>query len=149
MLSERGQASVEWTGLLLLVTLVLGAVVALAPRVEGHGLGAAVAERIACAAGGSCAGTAPAVRPAVAAGVRPAATPVPRARSRSGPSLAGARRVAGAVARRAWVACLGYRRYRYERSHPGRLSPFDPIPFGEALSMANTCLNPFGFLGDG
>ena len=61
----------------------------------------------------------PGLRPAAMAGARPAAAPIGRAR----PGLAGARRVARAVARRAWIACLGYRRYRYERSHPGRLSP--------------------------
>ena len=56
-------------------------------------------------------------------------------------------RVAGAVARRAWIACLGYRRYRYERTHPERLSPYDPMPLGDGLEIANACLNPAAFLG--
>ena len=57
------------------------------------------------------------------------------------------RRVAGAVARRAWIACLGYRRYRYEREHPRRLSPFESMPPREAVAIADACLNPVGFLG--
>ena len=84
LLSERGQASVEWTGLLLLVALALGAVVALAPRVEGRSLGAAVARRIACAAGGDCVRAAAGVRPAAGRGrgvpddrrLRPSGAPV-------------------------------------------------------------------------
>ena len=77
--------------------------------------------------------------------------PRPRlgAAPRSAAGLGAARRVAGAVARRAWIACLGYRRYRYERAHPGRLSPHDPIPIGAGLSIANACLNPLAFLNEG
>ena len=143
MLSERGQASVEWTSLLLLVALALGAVVALAPRVEGRSLGAAVAHRIACAAGGECVRATPVVPE-----LRHADASLPHTTPNTAAGLAGARRVAGALARRAWIACLGYRRYRYERSHPRRLSPLDPIPVGDGLSIANACLNPLGFLGD-
>ena len=138
MRSERGQASVEWTGLLLLVALALGALVALAPGVEGRSLGATVAHRIACAAGGSC---------GVADSARPAAPPLRRPARHAGIGLPAARGVAGALVRRAWIACLGYRRYRYERLHPRRLSPLDPIPVREGLEIANACLNPVGFAG--
>ena len=167
----------EWVGLLLLVALALGAAVAHVPRVEGRSLGAAVAQRIVCAAGGACvraaagagparaaggapgaavAGTPPAAAPPARAGPRAAAGRHATAGRRATAGLTGARRVAGAgarrivgtVAKRAWIACLGYRRYRYERSHPGRLSPLDPIPLEEGLATANACLNPLGFLGD-
>ena len=52
--SERGQASVEWVALLLLVALGLGGLVAFAPRVEGGSLGGLLAQRIACAAARDC-----------------------------------------------------------------------------------------------
>jgi hypothetical protein len=48
------------------------------------------------------------------------------------------------VAKRAWIVCLGYRRYRYEVEHP-RL-PTETMPTEEALDIANECLNPLGFL---
>src|SRR5215211_530582 len=38
MRGERGQASVEWIGLVLLVALALAAVTRFAPRADGHGL---------------------------------------------------------------------------------------------------------------
>jgi hypothetical protein len=57
-----------------------------------------------------------------------------------------AHRIGGAVARRAWIACLGYRRYRYEREHPARLTPFDRMPARDGVEIADDCLNPFGFL---
>ncbi len=63
-----------------------------------------------------------------------------------GAAVPAARRVTRALARRAWIACIGYRRYRYERSHPTRLSPFDSMPVGDAVEIANKCLNPYGFL---
>jgi hypothetical protein len=53
--SELGQATVEWVGLVLLVSLVLGALAALAPTpADGRSLGGALAHRIACAARGGC-----------------------------------------------------------------------------------------------
>ena len=62
---------------------------------------------------------------------------------------AGARlRALGKVAlRRAWVACIGWRRLRYERAHPRRLDPAAPIPLRDGLRIANDCLNPAGFMG--
>src|ERR687893_223080 len=47
--SERGQATVEWTGVVLLVALVLGAAVAVVPVIDGRSFGAFVAQRILCA----------------------------------------------------------------------------------------------------
>jgi len=49
MTDEQGQASVEWVGLLLLVSLALGGVVAFAPRVDGRSLGGFLAHRMVCA----------------------------------------------------------------------------------------------------
>ena len=46
---ERGQSTVEWVGLLLLVTLLLAALVAAGVRVPGGSLGRAIASRILCA----------------------------------------------------------------------------------------------------
>ncbi|MEA2467410.1 MAG: hypothetical protein QOJ57_1536 [Thermoleophilaceae bacterium] len=51
---ERGQATVEWTGLVLLVALVLAALVAVAPVVDGRSLGSALAHSIVCATRGDC-----------------------------------------------------------------------------------------------
>jgi len=50
MKSERGQSTVEWVGLLLLVALFLTALVATGMRIPGAVLARAVASRILCAA---------------------------------------------------------------------------------------------------
>jgi hypothetical protein len=50
MRSERGQGTVEYVGLLLLVALVFGALVAAGVRVPGVALAEAVASRLLCAA---------------------------------------------------------------------------------------------------
>lgn len=59
--SERGQSTVEWVGLLLLVALFLIAMVAAGIRVPGTALAHAVASRILCAASlaDSCGGDEP------------------------------------------------------------------------------------------
>jgi hypothetical protein len=54
MASERGQSTVEWAGVVLLVALALGVVVALVPKVDGRSLGGALAHAIVCAARGGC-----------------------------------------------------------------------------------------------
>jgi hypothetical protein len=54
MRCQRGQATVEWTGLVLLVALALGAVVALVPLVDGRSFGSYLAHSILCAARGGC-----------------------------------------------------------------------------------------------
>lgn len=61
--SELGQSTVEWVGLLLLVSLSLAAMVAAGVRVPGSELARAVASRILCAASlaDSCGGDEPAL----------------------------------------------------------------------------------------
>src|SRR5215212_8423577 len=51
---ERGQASVEWIGMLLLIALALAAAVALVPAVDGRPLGAAIARALVCAVKNDC-----------------------------------------------------------------------------------------------
>lgn len=52
---ERGQATVEWVGLVLLAALALGAAQAVAaPSVDGRSVGGLLAHRIVCAARGGC-----------------------------------------------------------------------------------------------
>jgi hypothetical protein len=51
------------------------------------------------------------------------------------------------AAKRAWLLCLGYRRFRYDLENPR--SPAEAMPLGEALDIANECLNPLGFLAEG
>jgi hypothetical protein len=59
---QRGQASVEWIGLLLLVSVVFAAAVAFVPAVDGRPLGAAIARALVCAAGRDCGADAAALR---------------------------------------------------------------------------------------
>jgi hypothetical protein len=54
---ERGQATVEWTGLVLLVALALGGFAALAPVVGGRTLGQVLVERLVCVLRGNCRAT--------------------------------------------------------------------------------------------
>lgn len=51
---ERGQATVEWIGVVLVVALALGALVTVGPRVDGRSFGGFLAHRIACAVKGGC-----------------------------------------------------------------------------------------------
>jgi hypothetical protein len=54
--SQRGQATVEWIGVVLLVSLALGGgAAALGPGVDGRSFGGFLAHRMACAARGGCA----------------------------------------------------------------------------------------------
>jgi hypothetical protein len=52
--SERGQATVEFTALVLAAGLVLGALAGVAPRFDGHSFGGFVAFRMLCAVGDDC-----------------------------------------------------------------------------------------------
>src|SRR3954454_19258314 len=54
MASETGQATSEWTAVLLLVALVLGAAVAFVPAVDGRSFGSYLAHAIVCAVRGGC-----------------------------------------------------------------------------------------------
>jgi hypothetical protein len=53
-MDQRGQASVEWVGLVLLVSVALAAALAFAPSIDGRPLGAAVARALVCAVKGDC-----------------------------------------------------------------------------------------------
>ncbi|MGH2762220.1 MAG: hypothetical protein ACRDLD_06525 [Thermoleophilaceae bacterium] len=167
MARERGQATIEWIGLLLAIALVLGALAELAaPRrsAEDHDLGKRLAARIAAPLR---VGSGPSLRSGrqrlsragpMAPPPRTPPAPPPRARlappprARSAPPLSRTRvadafrRLRGVerVARRAWIVCLGYRRFRYELEHPR--GPNEPLPLDEALRIADTCLNPYAYL---
>jgi hypothetical protein len=54
MRSEVGQATIEWTGVVLVVALALGAAVAFVPAVDGRSFGGWLAQRILCAMRGGC-----------------------------------------------------------------------------------------------
>ena len=54
MRGQRGQTTAEWTALVLLVACALGAVVAVAPGVDGRSFGGFLARSITCAVGGGC-----------------------------------------------------------------------------------------------
>jgi hypothetical protein len=54
MVGERGQATVEWVALVLLVALALGALVAFGPHVDGRSYGGFLARAIVCAVRGGC-----------------------------------------------------------------------------------------------
>ena len=54
MCCERGQASVEWTSLVLLVAVALGALVTLVPAVDGRSFGSYLAHSILCSMRGGC-----------------------------------------------------------------------------------------------
>jgi hypothetical protein len=163
---EYGQATIEWTGLVTLAAVALTALAALRPDVDGRALGGSVAHAITCAARGGCdlggqrkrlaqaSPRSPAAQPP--AGLRSAgpppggrATPIPADRAapipadRAAPAFQVLRRIED-VARKAWIVCLGYRRFVYERSRPR--PPTEAMPLDEALRIANACLNPLGFL---
>jgi hypothetical protein len=52
--SERGAATVEWTGLVLVVTIALGATAAVGQRIDGRSYGAFLVHSIVCAIRGGC-----------------------------------------------------------------------------------------------
>src|SRR5262245_55092468 len=125
MRRERGQATVEWVGIVLLVALALAALSHFAPRADGRELGRSVARSVIRPAVRQHAAPAPVSRgrafpvppliprPADVAGVR---LRLPRAPA----VLRRARRGAGVAWRRAWIACLVYERFRYAFMHPDR-----------------------------
>lgn len=51
---ERGTATVEWVGLVLLVTVALGGLASVAPAADGRTLGGLIAHHLVCAARGGC-----------------------------------------------------------------------------------------------
>jgi hypothetical protein len=150
---QRGQATVEWVALLLGVALALGALAGGVRAATNGGrdgqtaLGKAVAQRITCAARDLCA--AGARGPGGAGGTlggtarepRSSARRHPRTRTPAG-ALPAARGV-GNVAKRAWIVCFGYRRWRSELAHPR--TPRESMPLGETLDIVNDCINPWAF----
>jgi hypothetical protein len=52
--SERGQATVEWVGLILTASIVLGGLAGLASGWDGRSLGGLLAHRMSCAVKGGC-----------------------------------------------------------------------------------------------
>jgi hypothetical protein len=157
---QRGQATVEWIGLVLGLALAFGGALGVARGAdfggEAHGLGEALASRVTCAARGSCHVTQPAFSrvhappPALDAfggrGIRPSAPweRAPRGLRGLDGAGAGVLRGLGRVSRRAWIFCLGYRRLRYDLDNPR--TPLEGFPPGELLDELNTCLNPWTFL---
>jgi hypothetical protein len=55
-------------------------------------------------------------------------------------------RGARAIARQAWVACLGWERFQWERRHPEAAIPGHRMPLADAVRIAEACLNPVGFI---
>ena len=51
---SRGQASVEWIGLVLLAVLAFGALAGLGPSVDGRSFGGFLSHRLVCALRGGC-----------------------------------------------------------------------------------------------
>jgi hypothetical protein len=54
MQGEGGQATVEWAGILLILSLALGGLAAVAPPVDGRSYGGFLAHRVFCAVRGGC-----------------------------------------------------------------------------------------------
>jgi hypothetical protein len=146
---QSGQATVEWVALVLLAALALGAAAAFAERVRDRGLGELVAKRVARAPREVGLAAAAAAR---APGAPVALATAPHSPAPAAPPAAAPRRIdaspairgIGTVAKRAPIGCLGYKRWRYERERP--LAAIEGIPLGDALGIANDCLNPYDYL---
>jgi hypothetical protein len=157
--SERGQATVEWMALLLLVSLALLASTRLAPKADGRSLGTTLASSITSTAKRT--GTSPRV-----ANPRRLATPNPpppalrdarRLFALADPQRAGvlpglrlprpgaggraARSVRG-VWRRAWFACLVWERVKYSLLHPEARVPGYAFPYDVVLKIVARCVSP-------
>jgi hypothetical protein len=178
MRSERGQASVEWIVLVLLLALALTALARFAPHLDAGDLGAELLSTVTCAARGGCHAKRDGRRPGSAArpggapgsGAPPAGAPsrlvtappllplAPRARRSARPWLRPPRvpaplvrragRGAGVLWRRSWMICLGYERARYSVLHPEIRFPNAAIPASEGVRIANDCLSPVDLIRD-
>jgi hypothetical protein len=170
MRSQRGQASVEWIVLVLLLALGLAALARFAPRADAGGLGAGLVRAFTCAARGGCEERGGAHRPSGASPrglvtVPPLVPVAPRARGPAprrapfgrqwprpprfaGPLVRRAGRGAGVLWRRSWMLCLGYERVRYSILHPEIRFPHQTIPVSEDLRIANDCLSPVDLFRD-
>jgi len=149
MRSERGQATVEWICLVLLVAVALGALTRLAPSADGRELAASLAHSVTGTPGTrhpqvSSPKRLPATIPV---SVRTGAVALPLRRTPPlPPVLRRAGRGAGAVWRRAWFACLVYKRIRYGVRHPESRLPGYSFSPRVGLRIANGCLSPVDLL---
>lgn len=162
MRSERGQASVEWIGLVLLLALGLGALARFAARTDAAHMGPELLGAIVRSADAEPGTAAPASAPrtlVTAPPLTPVAPrahrpPLTRARPPARPVVWGRallRRVgrrAGGLYRRAWMFCLGYERVRYDLLHPESSAPHVGIPLSESVRMANDCVSPVDLVRD-
>ena len=149
--SESGQATIEWTGLVLLVAVALGALLTLAPPVDGRRLGGSVAHAITCAARGGCAAAGRAPPAAGRSSPRIALPAPPRAGlvrggrpRRCGPAATPPRCVVPGRRRSAsgcsvWGIALPLRPGASARSHGGGADERDP-------RHRERVLNPLSFL---
>lgn len=152
MSAERGQASVEWAAAVLLVALALGALGALAPRVDGRPLGELIAGRIGDGAeAGRAAGRSARDAAAARSAAQPAATRPSAARRsaheaaplRAGamppPALPRGRRLRELLRKgaRRGIAANGLACYLRKSTERG-----DPDRVGDDVADAVNCLNP-------
>ncbi len=164
MRSERGQATVEWIGILILVALALAALARLAPRADDQARATTLADSITRSAGQRTAPEPFRVTPDRTSVVAPPLVPLPpRMTSRPAPRiprtlrtrlpdspalLKRARRATGSAWRRAWYACLVYERFRWAFIHPESRFPGYTMPPEEVLRIANDCISPVDLVRD-
>ncbi len=176
MEAERGQATVEWVGLLLAVSLGMAALVAGARGAAGRdseqarrALGGAVVGRLVCAAwdgcgaGGGGGGASPggAAAPDAPRSGAPGGTQRPPALPFVPPGMPGPRGpVPGRDAPRAPTAALGRGATgavdhawlvclgyrRFRYDAEHPRPPTAPLPLDAALEIANDCFNPWAFV---
>lgn len=171
---DSGQATVEWIGLVLVVSLGFGGALAALRGAgfgaEARGLGQALASAVTCAARDACRAEGTEMRELSGAvgrrelrrwtsapprafgrrGIRPTAPweRAPRGLRGLDGASSSVLRALGKNARHAgefgWLACLGYQQWRYDYEHPR--SPRESMPVDAVLDELNTCFNPIGWL---
>jgi hypothetical protein len=176
MRSERGQATVEWIAVVLLVAIALAAAARFAPRDDDRGLPTTLVHSLAASTHRVVglrsekriesrpprreAFTAPLLVPHPGPTRHRARLRLPTARTvlrwarREGrraarQALGGrVRRGVGVAWRRAWFACLAYERFRFALLHPESRFPGYTMPPSEVLRIANDCLSPVDMVRD-
>jgi hypothetical protein len=143
MRGEHGQATIEWTALLLLVALALVALSQLASKADGQELGTTLAHSVTASAK-----RADRPSPVPPGADRPILATAPVRLPKLPASLGRTRRGVGALWRKAWFACLVYERTRYAFRHPESRIPGYTLPYGTALRMINNCVSPVDLLRD-
>jgi hypothetical protein len=155
MRGERGQATVEWIGVVLLVAVALAVLGHLAPKADGRDLGTSVVHSVTRPVLRPAPRGAPPQHPSDRAFQIPPLIPrmgqpaelrirLPRARTLMRRARAGA----GQAWRRAWIACLVYERFRYALLHPESRFHGHTIPPSEVLRMVNDCISPLDLVRD-